>query len=442
MSAPAPSGETVEYARGRIKDVRRPSTHDLPAPLRATARAVAERLREHGDRGWIVGGAVRDLALGRSPRDLDMACASPPDAIGAWFDATHAVGRAFGTMVVVVDGVGIQLTTFRKEADYPDGRHPEAVEFGATVEEDAERRDFTANALYLDPLDDTLLDPTGGLADLERGLLRCVGEASRRFTEDGLRLLRMARLAAGYGLEIEAETRAAALALPDALRGVSAERVLAELTELCTRKGAARGAALLLDLGLLEAALPGWSAAVGEPSLRLRVVGRLPDPPGAARGLAALVGPAPGGPASRLLARLRPSRALADAVAELGRCVDAVLGEELPAPDAPGGRAARARLVRRPAWPDASALARAWCDVLRLSPAVLDEVDRFARETDPDALTPDPLLTSADLAASGVERGWRWGRLLARAEDLQLDGVLETREDALRWLASEADADA
>src|SRR6185503_18536023 len=140
-----------------------------------------------------VGGAVRDLALGLPPHDVDLASRLTPDELEGRFPKSASVGRAFGSMVLVVDGIPLQHTTFRSEHGYADARRPDQVRYGATLEEDASRRDFTCNALYLDPLSDELCDPQEGLADLRSALLRCVGDPAARFAEDGLRILRLAR---------------------------------------------------------------------------------------------------------------------------------------------------------------------------------------------------------------------------------------------------------
>src|SRR5437867_2007197 len=190
--------------------MRRPTMEHLPLELARAARTVAGVLGTAGHRTWLVGGAVRDLALGIEPKDADLASAARPEEIEALFPSTHAVGRAFGTVVVRCGTADLQVTTFRAEAGYDDARRPSHVRFGTTLVEDAARRDFTCNALYLDPLNDEFIDPTGGLADLAARRLRCVGDPVQRFAEDGLRLLRLARLAAEHGLAIDQATHAGA----------------------------------------------------------------------------------------------------------------------------------------------------------------------------------------------------------------------------------------
>ena len=217
-----------------------PSMRALDPRLARAARSIAERVRSLGHRAWLVGGAVRDLALERRVQDVDMAAAARPEAIEAAFPRTSAIGRSFGTIQVRVDDVPVELTTFRSDSGYGDRRRPDRVAYGRTLEEDARRRDFTCNALYLDPLSDELRDPEGGLADLEARHLRCVGEARARFREDGLRLLRMARFAGSLDLEIDAATLAAARGEADSLVGVSAERVVGELRRAFSRPGGAR----------------------------------------------------------------------------------------------------------------------------------------------------------------------------------------------------------
>src|SRR6185503_10579164 len=140
--------------------MRRPSMEHLPAELAHAARTVAGVLRAAGHRAWLVGGAVRDLALEVTPQDVDLASAARPEEIEALFPSTVSVGRAFGTVVVRSGALSLQVTTFRAEAGYDDARRPSHVHFATSLTEDAARRDFTCNALYLDPLSDEFVDPT------------------------------------------------------------------------------------------------------------------------------------------------------------------------------------------------------------------------------------------------------------------------------------------
>lgn len=420
---------------------------DLPVPLAEAARGVAGGLARHGFRGWIVGGAVRDLARGAAPADVDMVSDAHPDAVERAFERTIAVGKAFGTIVVPWGDREVQLTTFRSESGYADARRPDEVTYGTSVEEDATRRDFTCNALYLDPLTDELRDPVGGLADLSAGRLRTVGEALERFREDGLRLLRMARFEAGLRLEPAPGLHEAARSAADALRGVSVERVLEELGRLFRGPRAAHGVGVLEACGLLERALPDWRrvAAGAHPwpevaARRLDALGHLPDPPGVPLGLALLleVEPLGGGGTQALadgreLARgLRASRALVAQIEELWRG-----RREVAAAARPGApRSERLRTARGEAFASSLALADAWAAAAGDGEgrARLAELARWVGERTRAELWPPALLVPADLERVGVPRGPAWGRLLHAAETAQLDGEIVDRAAALRWL--------
>jgi tRNA nucleotidyltransferase/poly(A) polymerase len=407
--------------------MRRPSVRFLSPRARSLALRVAEPIAAAGARAWIVGGTLRDLALGGEPDDVDMACALPPEAVARLFERTVEVGRAFGTVVVHLDGHDVQVTTFRTEGAYSDRRRPDRVQWGQSVEEDSARRDFTVNALYLDPLRDELADPQGGLADLQARRLRCVGEPARRFREDGLRLLRLGRFAAALDFEVQPQTLEAARGERHALAGVSGERVAEELRRVLTRPRARRALEIFDDLRLLDEALPGLRGERNERALRWRVLGRLDPAPGFEEGLALLAGLAR---VADVLERLHLSR---DETRAVGGLRD--LLTELRALPADAGRARRVRLVRQTLWPRAARLAAAL-----FAEGAPDAVDpapllSFASRLSLTELSPAPLIESADLAASGLARGPAWGRILEEAETLQLDGELVSREAALAWLA-------
>lgn len=431
--------------------MRRPSIERYPRELAAAAREVATRLARAGHRGWIVGGSVRDLAVGRVPEDVDMTSTATPDEVEPLFEHVVPLGRAFGTLQLLLGGVAVEHTTFRSETGYSDSRRPNSVSFGTTLEQDSARRDFTCNALYLDPLTDELADPTGGLADLERGILRTVGEPAARFTEDGLRLVRLARFAAALGLEIEPATWAAARATRSALVGVSVERALVEFERLFTAPGGHRAVSLLVELELLELLLPGWSelhGASADPvssrAVRLAALATLTahDPtPGLALGLAVLLDPDPHGHAGpeRLartaLERLRPSRELRRDVETLWR-----LRRELErvTRSSSSSRAERVRLAREPRCGDAGRVARAFAVALGRDSTALEAFDAWRRARSRDELRPAPLLAADDLTRAGVPRDARFGALLTALETEQLDGRVTTRDQALAWLADRA----
>jgi tRNA nucleotidyltransferase/poly(A) polymerase len=420
----------------RVRAVARPTLAGLPVELAAAARVCAEVLAEAGHRAWIVGGAVRDIALGRSPVDVDLATSAVPAELERLFPRSHAVGRAFGTVVVhTPSGIDVEVTTFRREADYADGRRPSVVSFGSSLEEDAERRDFTCNALYLAPLEGEFRDPTGGLADLAAGLLRCVGDPARRFSEDGLRLLRLARLAAELGLALEPCTRAAAATSGAALRGVSPERVLAECERMARGPAPARAIAELHDLGLLSR-LPGLARLATE-TLPARQAALARARLGTSEEFFALLFYPVGVPAEAslaALAELRPARALLERVRrvfELGARIEACLVATPPMP-----RAERLRLLRDEDFLLALAVHEAW----RERPSGVDLCAELAALPRAE-LFPALWITSRELAAAGVPRGPRFGALLRAAEDAQLAGEVRTQAEAEAWLARTLAAD-
>lgn len=432
---------------------------DLSAQLARVARDIALVLQRGGHRAWIVGGAPRDLCLAREPIEIDMASDARPDEVEALFPHTIPVGRAFGTVVIHGGGLDVQHTTFRSEEGYSDARRPDAVSFGKSVAEDSTRRDFTCNALYLDPLTDEFLDPQHGLDDLSAHRLACVGDPRRRFEEDGLRLLRMARFAAALELEPGEDVLSAARAAAETLRGVSPERILAELTTIFERPHSARALGLLHTCGLLQRAIPrAWGAgpgAGGEAAWRRTqcVFEVLPSPPGPTLGLAALLEPgraADSGPeglspderdaaALEIASTLRASRAVQSRLREIWKLVRAI--EEASTRAGSPARSERLRWMQSPAFEEALALARARAVVDQKSSAAVEELGREWRELDADDLHPAALIESADLSAAGIPRGPLWGRLLREVETLQLDRKLGSRADALAWIAEQVARD-
>ena len=232
---------------------------NIPAPVRELLRA----LRQAGYEAYPVGGCVRDLLLGVSPHDWDMTTAATPCQAETALTGWHIVetGIKHGTITVLAGEYPVELTTFRGESGYADGRHPDHVTFGVTLQEDLARRDFTIGAMAWDTEKDCLIDPFGGQRDLENRLIRAVGDPDRRFAEDGLRILRGLRFAATLGFAIEPETAAAMRRNADRLRGLSPERVRGELEKLLCGKAAVP--VLRDDVDIIGAVLPELLPMVG-----------------------------------------------------------------------------------------------------------------------------------------------------------------------------------
>ena len=250
------------------------------------AIAIVRTLRERGHEAYLCGGCVRDLLLGREPADYDVPTDATPNQVMDIFPQTYAVGAQFGVVLVPIprnnDGdllaagkVGsipgfsagksgvVEVATFRADVSYSDGRHPDAVRFSKDPREDVQRRDFTINGLLMDPISGEVLDFVGGREDLKAQVIRTIGEARQRFTEDKLRMLRAIRFAARFGYQIALATMTAIQEMASGIDQVSHERVRDELTKMLT-EGHARAAFLLLDeSGLLPEVLPEISAMKG-----------------------------------------------------------------------------------------------------------------------------------------------------------------------------------
>ncbi len=225
-----------------------------PAAQREFAVDVVERLRAAGHVAYWAGGCVRDALLGRQPKDFDVATGARPDEIRDLFghQRTLAIGAAFGVITVLgkKSAGPIEVATFRQDAAYSDGRHPDAVIF-STPEQDALRRDFTINGLFYDPVADQVLDFVGGQNDLKAGVIRAIGEPRERFSEDKLRLLRAVRFAIRFSFAIESATRQAIEEMADQIKVVSIERIATELRLILLKANLRQGVEMLDDVGLL-----------------------------------------------------------------------------------------------------------------------------------------------------------------------------------------------
>jgi putative nucleotidyltransferase with HDIG domain len=229
----------------------------------ALARSIVARLRASGRAAYLVGGCVRDLLIGRVPKDFDVSTSALPGELLRLFPGSGTVGAHFGVVLVHNSDAHVEVATFRADLEYRDGRHPEGVRFEPEPREDVLRRDFTINSLLLDPATGEILDFAGGRADLDARIIRAIGDPERRFREDHLRLLRAVRFAARLGFSIEPVTLAAIRSLAPLIRSVSAERVRDELTRILTEGGARRGFELLDATGLLHEVLPEIEAMKG-----------------------------------------------------------------------------------------------------------------------------------------------------------------------------------
>ncbi len=195
------------------------------------AKYIVNTIQAAGFEAYVVGGCVRDSILGREPQDWDITTSAKPEQVKALFPRTIDTGLQHGTVTIMQDKEGFEVTTYRIDGEYEDGRHPKEVVFTASLEEDLKRRDFTINAMAYND-EEGLIDLFGGMEDIERGVIRCVGDANARFTEDALRILRAIRFSAQLGYTIEESTKAGIRALAPNLRKISAERIQTELVKM------------------------------------------------------------------------------------------------------------------------------------------------------------------------------------------------------------------
>jgi tRNA nucleotidyltransferase (CCA-adding enzyme) len=249
---------------------------DIPTPVIELCQALSK----HGQRGWVVGGCLRDLLRGQPASDWDLATDARPERVQAIFPRVIPTGIQHGTVTVRHRGGSYELTTLRGEGAYSDGRRPDSVEFVSDIVDDLSRRDFTVNAIAYDPVADRLDDPHGGLDDLERRLIRAVGEPQRRFGEDGLRVLRAARFAATLEFELDPATERAIRPSLATFQRVSAERVRDEWLKALKARVPSRAFVVMRRTGILEITFPALaelSDALWERSLTALDATR-PDP--------------------------------------------------------------------------------------------------------------------------------------------------------------------
>jgi tRNA nucleotidyltransferase/poly(A) polymerase len=362
-----------------------------------------------------------------------VATAAPPEIVRNVFGRrrTLAIGAAFGVITVLGPKAAgqVEVATFRTDAAYTDGRHPAGVTF-CSARDDAQRRDFTINGLFLDPLTGDVHDFVGGRTDLAAGVVRAIGVPAQRFGEDHLRMLRAIRFTAFFDFVLDGETRAAIERMAHLVAGVSPERIAAELRAMVERIGRERALVLLAETGLAGEVLPELAPARGEAEHRwsraAAVVGAL-DEPVLPQALAVLVADLDATTASRIASRLRLSNHEAKAIAWL----HAAVGEIGPATDL----AVRPWSAIQPWVADSRAPLLA--DLLRARAAhglgdAATAAWFTAQLARPRAeIDPPPLLTGDDLLAAGVPAGRGIGEALARCRKLQLDGTITTKEEAL-----------
>jgi poly(A) polymerase len=420
------------------------------------SRDIVAKLREAGHAAYLVGGCVRDLLMGEVPMDYDVATSARPEVLLQLFQNADSVGAHFG-VVIVHDGTAhVEVATFRSDREYDDGRRPVAVHFETDPRQDVLRRDFTINAMLLDPFTGEVLDYTGGRADLDARIIRAIGDPEVRFREDHLRLLRAIRFAARTGFEIEPGTFEAICRLAPLIGSVSAERVRDEIARILTQGGARRGFELLDATGLLKEILPEVAAMKGvqqPPEFHpegdvwthtMMMLGGL-EKPSIELALGVLLHDVGKPPTFRVAERIRfdghVEKGVEIAHAILTRlrfprnvieAVEALVANHMKFMEVPRMRESTLkRFMRLPGFEDHMALHRLDCLSSHGGLDNYEFVRQKQREVPPEQLKPKPLLTGRDLIAAGYRPGPRFGVALHEIEDAQLEGTISTADEAL-----------
>jgi putative nucleotidyltransferase with HDIG domain len=429
------------------------------------ATAVALHLRDAGWQAYFAGGCVRDTLLGREPKDYDVATDAKPEDVIKLFPGALTVGAHFGVVIVVRHGHQIEVATFRKDGEYADGRHPESVTF-SSAEEDAQRRDFTINGLFADPATGEIVDYVGGRADLEKQVLRAIGDPQARFSEDQLRLLRAVRFATTLGFDIEPQTWAAVKQLAPAVSSVSAERIREEIARTLLHHNRVHGFDLLVESGLMQAVLPEILVLQGceqppqfhpegDVFVHTRLMLSLLKPDASLPLVLSVLLHDIAKPATqtvdpdgriRFNGHDRVGAEMADGILRRLKFPNDVIEPTVEAvanhmvfKDAPKMRVAKLkRFMARPGFEDELELHRVDCLGCH---GLLDNYEFLqARQQEfaTSPLIPERLLNGGDLIQLGWKPGPTLGAKLADVQTLQLEGKLTTKEEALAWVQSGA----
>lgn len=427
-----------------------------------TALKIVRELQEAGHEALFAGGCVRDQLRGVVPKDFDIATSARPEEILKLYPAGNPIGAHFGVILVRRDGHHFEIATFREDGTYEDGRRPESVTF-STSEADAKRRDFTINGLFYDPIAERLIDTVGGAEDIRDGIIRAIGHPEDRFREDYLRLLRAVRFATILGYRIEPVTWNAIQAVSEKIGIISPERIREELDRIWLSPSRLAGFDLLVASGLLKAIIPEildlqgceqppeWHPE-GDVFVHTRLMlSLLPEKASLPLVLSVLfhdiakpatfsydpaedrirfsghdrVGAVMTG---EILKRLRYSNAV------IAATVSGVANHMMFKDVQKMRTATLKRFMAREHFDDELELHRVDCAG---SNGILDNyhfLQEKRQQFESEPLLPPRFLNGGDLLARGLAPGPDLGRLLTEAQDLQLDGTLTTREEALFWL--------
>jgi tRNA nucleotidyltransferase/poly(A) polymerase len=426
------------------------------------ATEIVQRLRSEGFPAFLVGGCVRDMLMGREPKDYDVATRATPNEVLAIFPDAITVGAQFGVVIVPHEAGDVEVATFRNDGAYADGRHPIEVRFSETPQEDVQRRDFTINGLLYDPVTEQVLDYVGGEADIKSRILRTIGDPIARFGEDRLRMLRAIRFAARFGFTMDPAVLEAIRELAPRIHSVSSERVRDEIVKILTEGAARKGFELLDQSGLLVEVLPEIKRMQGveqppeyhpEGDVWVHTLIMLEGlrQPTSTLALGVLLHDVGKPPTFTIRDRIR-----FDGHAEVGAKMADELCQRLKFPgreterivelvqnhmrfkDFPKmKRSTQLRFVRMDHFDEHLALHRLDCLSSHRNLSNYDMARKMLEETPPAEIKPAPLLRGDDLIAQGYKPGAIFKAILQTVEDAQLEGRIHDRAEALRLVAQQ-----
>ena len=431
---------------------------------KAAAIDIIGKLQEKGHIAYLAGGCVRDMLRGEIPKDYDIATSALPEEITSIFSKTREVGVHFGVVIVIVNNQAFDVATFRNDGSYKDGRHPEEVTF-STPQDDTARRDFTVNGIFFDPISEKYIDFVGGKSDIDKKVIRAIGDPNLRFQEDHLRLLRAIRFAARFNYEIEADTWNSIKTNASGISKISKERIRDELTKILLNENRVLGFDLLVESGLMEHIIPEILQLKGceqppqfhpegDVFIHTRLMlSLLKNDPSIELVLSVLLHDI-GKPATysfdeeadrirfnghdklgaemsdQILRELKFSNSIIEDVVQM-------VANHMTFKDVQNMRQSKLkRFMSRSTFNDEIELHRVDC---LGSWGGLDNYDflnkkmiEFANEP----IIPQPLLTGKDLIELGWSPGPDLGQTLNSVQDLQLEGKLNSKDEALDWVKS------
>ena len=428
--------------------------------LADAAKRVVARLRAAGFEAHFVGGCVRDLVMGKEPKDVDIATSARPQKVRELFQRTVPIGAQFGVILVLEGDRQFEVATFRADGEYVDGRRPKDVRF-CDARSDVMRRDFTINGMLYDPDDERVIDYVGGQQDIDGRVVRCIGDPIQRLEEDKLRVMRAVRFACRLGFEIERGTWDAAKRVGPEIGAVSAERIRDELARILTEGGAARGVEMLHEIGALSVILPEVVAMAGvaqpeefhpEGDVLTHTMLALAElsEPNAELAMATLVHDV-GKPATMSVAdRIRFHRheevgaEMAWAICRRLKFsnvetekVGWLVGNHMRIAQAPEMRPARLkRLLREEHFEDLLELHRLDCLACHRDLAKWEFCRAKLAELSEEELRPAPLLDGRGLIDMGYNPGPIFKEMLGAIESAQLEGEISTKHEAEAFIRS------